>query len=409
MVERNFHIPILLLIVLLLPYPNAAQSDAGFIYGTVTSTSGSTYRGQIRWGNEEAFWYDIFNATKTSEGENTYEKIAPDKKIKNWWENLDGSILRIWDDEYSSQTHQFTCRFGDIKSISPQGNTLYCEFKNGNGMTLKGGSNDVGATIIVNDYELGIVKLRWDKIRKVTFENTPDKLDDKLGQPLYGLIKTTTGQMAGYVQWDKDERLDSDLLQGSSHSEKLEITFSKISCIENLDDKSQVQLRSGKKLVLHGTNDVNAENRGIVVSSDEIGQVEIPWKSFISVCFNENHKDSGPAYHVFSKPKRLYGKVKDLNGNQYNGLIIFDKDEKWDFEQLEGIHNDLKYIIPFRNIKTIIPKNMNYTYVILRNEEKFILGNLQDVSSKNEGLVVILSNSDSKFVDWTQIDEINFE
>jgi hypothetical protein len=407
--EGNFYIPFFLFIVLLLPFPTAAQSDTGFIYGTVTSTSGTIYQGQIRWGNEEAFWYDIFNATKAFEGENAYEKIAPDKKNKNWWENLDASILRIWDDEYSSQIHQFTCRFGDIKSISPNGNTLYCEFKNGITLKLKGGSNDVGTTIIVKDYELGIVKLRWDRIRKVTFENTPDQLVEKLGQPLYGIVKTTTGQMEGYVQWDKDERLDSDLLQGSSSSEKLEIAFSKISCIENLGDKSQVQLRSGKKIVMHGTNDVNAENRGIVVSTEEVGQIEIPWSSFTSVCFNENHKDSGPAYHAYSKPKRLYGQVKDLSGNQYHGLIIFDKDEKWDFEQLEGIHNDLKYIIPFRNIKTIIPKNIDYTYVILRNEEKFILGNLQDVSSKNEGLVVILSNSDSKFVDWSQIDEINFE
>jgi hypothetical protein len=409
MPEKKIYLLLLLLFISALPAPILAQEDVGFIYGKVTSLSGTTYQGQIRWGKEEAFWYDIFNATKTSENENTYERIAPDKKNTNWWENLDGSILRIWDDEYSSQTHQFTCRFGDIKSISPHGNTIDCEFKNGIRMKLKGGSNDVGATIIVKDYELGVVKLRWDKIKKVEFENAPKQLEDKLGMPLFGLVKTTTGQLEGFVQWDKDERLDTDLLQGSSSSEKLEIAFAKISCIKNQGNKSQVQLRSGKILVMHGTNDVNEENRGIVVSGEGVGQIEIPWRSFTSVCFSEHHKDSGPAYNTYSNPKRLYGNVKDLTGNQYDGLIIFDKDEKWDFEQLEGIHNDLKYIIPFRNIKTIIPKNRDYTYVILRNQEKLILGNLQDVSSKNEGLVVILSNSESKFIDWSQIDEITFE
>ena len=96
----------------------------------------------------------------------------------------------------------------------------------------------------------------------------------------------------------------------------------------------------------------------------------------------------------------------DLSRNDSNHYYV---DEKWDFEQLEGIHNDLKYIIPFKNIKTIIPKNEDYTYIILRNDKKLILGKLQDVSSKNEGVIIISSNSDSKFIDWEEVDEINFE
>ena len=76
---------------------------------------------------------------------------------------------------------------------------------------------------------------------------------------------------------------------------------------------------------------------------------------------------------------------------------------------MEGLKKDHKYIIPFKNIKTIIPKNEDYTYVILRNEKKLILGKLQDVSSKNEGVVVISGNRNPNFIDWKEVDEINFE
>jgi hypothetical protein len=380
------------------------------MYGKITSSSGTVYRGQIRWGSEEVFWNDIFNSTKTSQGENTYEKYAQESKRKEWWQNIDGSILKIWDDEYSSQTHQFTCRFGDIKTIYPlDEDKLQCEFKNGTRLTFDGGSNDVGTTVIIRDYELGIVKLRWEKIKKIEFENTPESLGEKLGAPLYGTVKSVDAEFEGLIHWDKDERLTTDLLQGSTNTQKMEIAFEKIACIENLGDRSQVQLSNGKTVILHGSNDVNSENRGIVVAMKDIGQVEIPWAVFSSVCFKTDERSSGQPYSSYIYPERLHGIVKDLNGNEYNGLIIYDRDEKWDFEQLEGMYNDMKYIIPFRNIKTIVPKNSDYTYVILKNDKKLVLGKLQDVSSKNEGVIIILSDSKPKYIDWGDVDEIIFE
>jgi len=408
--RRKSIIPIILLICFSANYPSRAQGDQGFIYGTIISTSGATYQGQIRWGKEEAYWNDIFNATKTSTGENAYQKHVQKKISKNWWENLDGGLLRIWDDEYSSQVHQFTCRFGDIKSITPQGEgKVWCEFKNGLEVPLQGGSNDFGTSIIINDYELGVVKLRWSSIQKVEFEETPAKLEAKLGEALYGEIITSQEKFSGYVQWDKDERLDTDLIDGSTKNEKLSLPFQKVACIENMGNKSQLKLMNDKSITMYGTNDVNSENRGIVVSVEQLGKVEIPWKIFKSVCFESGHGSSGPSYSSFEAPQRLFGEVKDLRGNQFEGLIIFDRDEKWDFEQLEGLFNEVKYVIPFRNIKTIIPKNEDFTYVLLRNGHKLILGKLQDVSSKNEGVVVITSNSDSNFIEWEQVDEINFD
>lgn len=386
------------------------QNDEGFIYGKITTVSGAIYIGQIRWGKEEAFWNDVFNSTKSSNTENTYSKYAQDKKSKDWWDNIDGKILKIWDDTYSHQLHQFSCRFGDIKSIYPgDGEKLVCQLKNGVRINLNGGSNDIGETIIISDYELGKINLHWNKIHEITFENAPKSIEEKLGEPLYGKVLTDDSEFVGFIQWDKDERLSSDLLEGSTVSTKAAIPFGKITRIENLGNSSKVVLHNGKSMVLSGTNDVNKGNRGIIISVEDIGKIEIPWNIFESVQFDLNHNSSGSPYNSYPYPERLTGIVKDLDGNEFDGLIIFDKDEKWDIEQLEGNYKHAKYIIPFRQIKTIIPKNESYSYIILRNEKKLLLGNAQDVSSKNEGIVIIQQdNTEPIYLDWENVDEIHF-
>src|ERR1044071_1360192 len=59
-----------------------AQSNEGFMYGKVTTRS-NTYEGQLRWGNEEAFWTDYFNAAKRS-SENYRSECAVQRGIHVW-------------------------------------------------------------------------------------------------------------------------------------------------------------------------------------------------------------------------------------------------------------------------------------------------------------------------------------
>src|SRR3954470_13214606 len=42
----------------------ATAQDEHFIYGRITMTDNKTYEGPIRWGKEEVYWNDIFNAGK---------------------------------------------------------------------------------------------------------------------------------------------------------------------------------------------------------------------------------------------------------------------------------------------------------------------------------------------------------
>src|ERR1044071_8986094 len=52
------------IIVFIVPlFPSVAQ-DEHFLYGRITMTDSKVYEGPIRWGKEEVYWNDIFNASK---------------------------------------------------------------------------------------------------------------------------------------------------------------------------------------------------------------------------------------------------------------------------------------------------------------------------------------------------------
>ena len=59
----------------------AFASDVGYIYGRVETVSGDHYEGELRWGKEEAFWDDIFNAGKAKNDNLEYV----DDKVAHTW------------------------------------------------------------------------------------------------------------------------------------------------------------------------------------------------------------------------------------------------------------------------------------------------------------------------------------
>ena len=403
---------IILNLLLLFTALNAiGQNDEGFIYGKVTTKSNSEYVGLIRWGGEEIFWNDVFNSIKIYGNKTINVPETEDHDIIEETEKDAWDILNIWENMYSGQLHQFSCRFGDIKRLVPgeNGNVIVV-FKNNQQLKVKGGSNDIHATVSVYDYEIGEISLKWDKLKKVEFFDTPTKIINKPGNPLNGTVHTKSGQFVGLIQWDHDERIGTDVLDIHKDKMKLQIEFKKVKCLNKSNCNTIITLVNDTKINASGSNDVNCENRGIIVTIDKIGKVDIPWTKFERVCFDNKNDYSGEAYRDYTNPKRLKGTVKKINNESVSGFIVFDKDEQWDFEHLEGLNEGLKYVIPFRNIESVIPKNLDYTYINLRNGTKLLLGQLQDVSAKNEGVLVYTkANGDPVHIDWEEIDEILLE
>jgi len=399
-----------MLMVLLFGTPLMAEDNSIYLHGEV-ETFENTYKGYIRWGKEEVFCFDYFNASKLETQYNKEYLKSVENQNTSWLDDIDWDISSIWEDKRSSLRHEFNCEFGDIRSVEVLGeNKVKLRLKNGVLLKVGGsGYNDIGTTINIIDEDLGEVKLRWNKIKRITFSSLRDRQGPTFGKPIYGKVNTyRKGSFTGYVQWDRDERVHQDLLDGKSRDGEVAIAFGKISKIEKGRNGSKVSLNSGREFYLTGSNDVNGGNRGVVVYVDGVGEIIVPWKSFLSLDIVEE-KDKAMDVSQYKNIKQMEGKVFLYDNSSVSGKIIYDLDETWQFETLEGEDDHIKYRIPFKNIKSIKPKNYDYSLVTLKNNESFLLGRLRDVSDDNDGLLVISrSNTEPKFVAWDEISEIVF-
>ena len=159
-------------------------------------------------------------------------------------------------------------------------------------------------------------------------------------------------------------------------------------------------------MYLRGSNDVNSGNRGIIVTTS-FGRVDIPWREFKKVTFNDA-PNSLKKYSDFAGMKKLSGSVSTTNGEKLSGEIIFDLDEALTFEMLQGKDDDVEYIIPFESIKSITPKNWDYSTVVLKDGTELTLGDARDVNEDNDGVLVFSGSGDPKFVMWEDIKVISF-
>src|SRR5262249_22064335 len=147
-----------------------------------------TYEGPIRWGKEEVYWNDIFNAAKDRNENLRYlsddeRNDLDDRQYRHdhnnnddWgrWSRIAGNFGWRWDDDdddhfryTQNYNHQYACQFGDIKTLTPQGSKwVDIELQSGVKLELTGeGYNDVGLDIRVIDKELGETEVYWNRIR----------------------------------------------------------------------------------------------------------------------------------------------------------------------------------------------------------------------------------------------------
>lgn len=387
-----------------------AQESSGYIYGTIT-TYNATYTGQIRWGPEEAYWNDFFNADKR--GNEYFESILAkkgDKKDDNLWGDVDfWDFSSIWEDRKYAR-HEFATQFGNIASLEPAGNSrVRITLKNGQEIELIGTNyNDVGTTITIYDDELGKVKLAWSKIKKVDFAEPPDTFEPSTGGPIFGTIETFKGSYTGYVQWDHQERLGNDVLDGKGYDGDVSIAFKHIKSIESKGNSCFVTMHSGRTFTLSGERDVNNKNRGIIVTIPQVGKLDIPWRIFDKANFVKTNL-TRDAYSYYKPPRGLQGTVQTLGGDRYSGKIVYNSDV-WEVETLEAKEDEVEYVIPFANIDRISPKNNYYSIVQFRNGDKVLLGKSKDVTSSNEGIILFTSDSrDPIYIQWENIELVVFD
>ncbi len=379
----------------------AKGNDEGFIYGKVITKRGNEYMGIIRWERQEFFWDDLFNANKT---DNPWEKylVRQDDDYKKSIK-IFGGIVKV----KLGTSHQFVTRFGDIKWIEP-GNNGKTKLMMKNGSVYKvTGWGDIGATLQIYDQNLGKVKMDWDNIEKIEFSKTPKKVK-KPGYRLYGKVETRHMDFEGWIMWDAEECISSDILDGEAQEGDFEIEFGNIHSIERRSSSSSiVVLKDGREFILRGTNDVNDENRGIYVEDKRYGKVTISWDDFEKVTYMER-TGSGDPYEAYKPTGKLRGSVRIYREGDIYGEIIYDLDESEGFEILDGKIEGISFYIPFRQIKSIVPKGRYSCLVRLISNEDLLLEDTQDVTSNNDGILIITESGEKEYFKWDKVEKVIF-
>jgi len=391
------------------------QLDRGSIYGKLILKDGTKLQGQIRWGKEEGLWHDFFNSTKEDNNYSIYlsGKEMRELKRKNGGRGFGGFIRRLFNgfrpDADFLPTHQFVCRFGEIKQMQMRGRDIVIlTFKNGTHYEVEGGSNDIETRINILDQQQGLLSVKWDRIRSIEFKPLMQPLKKRLGLPLYGTVTTQYGDFKGFIQWDHQECLDTDKLDGDCKDGDISIEFAKINAIEKYKRGSLVTLYSGKEIYIYGSNDVNDDNRGIVINDLHIGKIRVRWDQFDRVEFEKETEVNPASFEDFAEPKALTGKVKTKNGDIFAGRIVYDLDENMDFEIISGTWNEIEYNIPIRNIDSIRPFGSCCSKITLKNGKTIELEDERDVNAENDGLLVWEDSKEPAYIPWKKIREIKF-
>lgn len=393
--------------------PTAAKEvHPGFLYGRVTTLGGATYEGRLRWGgDQEAFWGDYFNGRKD---ENTWTAHVPPEKLPR--ERRPFSIFGF---EIGRREREvdlvrlFMARFGDIARIEARGGDVRVTLKSGAVFDLdRLEASDFDDGVRVWDARHGEVNLDSSVVRAI--ELLPAAPSGAAPSRLHGTVRTGHGAFTGFVQWDREECLGTDELDGRSDAGERRLRFDTIRSIARRSpDGSLVTLLDGREVALSGTREAGAGNRGIYVDDVRYGRVLVSWIAFERVHFTPG--GSGPGYGDFPPGSPLTGSVSTRDGRRLAGRLVYDLDESEITETLDAPSLGVDYTIPFGLIASVVPAGSEEggtprAQVTLHRGEKLKLERKGDLGERNAGMLVFVDGQKSpEYVPWAAVGRVDFE
>ncbi len=403
-----------------IPSPTAAAEEGeeeeakpGFLYGRITTTlGGATYEGRLRWGGgQEAFWGDYFNGAKD---ENLWAAHVPPERLPR-----ERRPFQIFGVEIAHRERQkdlgrlFMARFGDIARIDAAGTEVQVTLKSGTVFDLdRFEASDFDDGVRVWDGRRGVVDLDSLQIRTIELLPTPP-LGAAPGR-LHGKVRTRLGDFTGFVQWDREECVGSDELDGHAADGEVSPRFDTIRSIaRHSRDSSLVTFLDGREIVLSGTRKVGHGNRGIYVDDRRYGRVLISWDAFERIDFSPG--DSGPAYGDFPPGHPITGSVTTRAG-RLAGRLVYDLDESETTETLDAPAQGVDYTIPFGRIASIVPPGGEErggearARVTLHDGEELQLEPAGDFGEGNAGMLIFVDGGQRpEYVPWTDVVQIEFD
>jgi hypothetical protein len=313
-------------------------------------------------------------------------------------------------------------RFGDIARIEARGRHVRVTLKSGTVFDLnRMAANDFDDGVRVWDDRRGVVDLAsWaggipppSRVRIRAIELLPTAPLGAVPARLHGTVHTRQGDFSGFVQWDRQDCVGLDELDGRTGNGALSLRFDTIrSIVRRSGDSSLVTLLDGREIALSGTRRVGRGNRGIYVDDPRYGRVLVSWGAFERIDFSAG--GSGPAYNDFARGRPLTGSVTTRGGRRLTGRLVYDLDESETTETLDAPSQGVDYTIPFGLIASITPvgqeeRGARRAKVTLHDGEELQLDRAGDLGAGNAGMLIFIDGRERpEYVQWTDIEQIEF-
>ncbi|HEX9886862.1 MAG TPA: hypothetical protein VGA70_10255, partial [Longimicrobiales bacterium] len=144
--------------------------------------------------------------------------------------------------------------------------------------------------IQVSDPGLGQVQVRWGEFEALRFHAPREATgydDFDGGSRLRGTVRTEMGDShTGWIRWDNDEEYSWEILDGEFRGVVYDVELGLVSRIAKRSNRSaEVTLRDGRVLEMEGSNDVDRNNKGILIELDDGSRVLVDWYDFSEVLF----------------------------------------------------------------------------------------------------------------------------
>ena len=405
-------------VALVLSLAGNVESGPDRLYGRVVTRSGDVHVGYLRWDRNEANWTDFLDALREvpSEYLKDAERLDPEvaARMKAERSIVAFGVRITWeeDDESGPLGARTAIRFGHVASLSPvDDRSALLTLRDGGELTLRSSSTDLGSgmrPLIIDVGNDRSESVRWRNLERVDFFEPPPDAAGPAAERIHGTLTTWEGlEFTGYVSWDLDEILTTDILDGRLRGRNHEIPFELIREIAWDSNRSaRVRLTSGEEVTLRGTNDVDRTNRGIEVSDPSFGRVTVDWEGFRSVRLTPAVPARRPD-HAPSDP--ITGTVYARDGRVLQGEIRWGNRDTQLWETLTGWFGEARLDIEYGAISRVERIPEDAVRVTLRDGRTFELADEPDVDDRNEGIFVKPTGRPLRLVRWRDLERVEFE
>jgi hypothetical protein len=347
---------------------SAPRSDgaAERLYGSVLTAAGERLEGFLRWDRNETHWADFLDGRRpiAREHEREAERLDPLLRARRERErSITLPNVRItWDEDDGvlPETAPAAVRFAHVRSLEVTGRrSATVVLTSADTLEMVAGSSDLGPglrELVVEDATRGDVELDWDELARVDFMAAPTGRAPPRSRRLHGTVTARDGtELTGFIAWDMDETLTTDVLDGERGREDVRLPFGDIAALAKQDRSStRVTLVGGEEMVLDGTNDVDASNRGIEITDEVTGRTVVDWDDFVSLRLHARATDAPRVDRdAFAAGGRLRGTVAATDGRRATGLIRWDNSAEHAWESLHATSGGTQLVIELGRVLSI--------------------------------------------------------